>query len=136
MAKKILIVEDNEDTLSFMKYLIESYGCQAIEASDGIEALDKFKKHQPDIILMDISLPTVGGLTATKAIREVEATGKVPIIAVTAFGKTYREQAIEAGCDDLISKPLDFDVLHLLIEKHLTSGIKVAVGEIIIFRVA
>jgi two-component system phosphate regulon response regulator PhoB len=121
MVKKILIVEDNEDTLSFMKYLIESYGCQAIEASDGIEALDKFKKHQPDIILMDISLPTVGGLTATKAIREVDATGKVPIIAVTAFGKTYREQAIEAGCDDLISKPFDFDVLHLLIEKHLTS---------------
>ena len=120
MVKKILIVEDNEDTLSFMKYLIESYGCQAIEASDGIEALDKFKKHQPDIILMDISLPTVSGLTATKAIREVDATGKVPIIAVTAFGKIYREQAIEAGCDDLISKPFDFDVLHLLIEKHLT----------------
>jgi len=121
MVKKILIVEDNEDTLSFMKYLIESYGCQAIEASDGIEALDKFKKHQPDIILMDISLPTVSGLTAAKAIREVDATGKVPIIAVTAFGKTYREQAIEAGCDDLISKPFDFDVLHSLIEKHLTS---------------
>jgi len=121
MAKKILIVEDNEDTLSFMKYLIESYGCQAIEASDGIEALDKFKKHQPDIILMDISLPTVGGLTATKAIREVDATGKVPIIAVTAFGNAYREEAIEAGCNDLISKPFDFDVLHSLIEKHLKS---------------
>jgi two-component system phosphate regulon response regulator PhoB len=121
MAKKILIVEDNEDTLSFMKCLIESYGCQAIEASDGIEALDKFKKHQPDIILMDMSLPTVGGLTATKAIREVDATGKVPIIAVTSFGNAYREQAIEAGCNDLISKPLDFDVLHSLIEKHLKS---------------
>lgn len=121
MPKKILIVEDNEDTRSFMKYLIESYGYQAIEAADGIEAIDKFKKHQPDIVLMDISLPTVGGLTATKAIREVDATGKVPIIAVTAFGKSYREQAIEAGCNDLISKPLDFDVIHPIIEKYLKS---------------
>ena len=121
MLKKILIVEDNEDTRNFMKYLIESYGCQPIEASDGIEALDKFKKHQPDIILMDMSLPTVGGLTATRAIREVDATGKVPIIAVTAFGNDYREQAIEAGCNDLISKPLDFAALHSLIKKHLES---------------
>lgn len=121
MSKKVLIVEDSEDTRSFMKYLIESYGYQAIEAADGIEALDKFKRLQPDIVLMDISLPSVGGLTATKAIREVDASGKVPIIAVTAFGKMYYEQAIEAGCNDLISKPIDFDVLHPTIEKYLKS---------------
>jgi len=121
MLKKVLIVEDNEDTRTFMKYLIERYGYQAVEAADGIEALEQFKKHQPDIILMDISLPTVGGLTATKAIREIDGTGKVPIIAVTAFGSLYYDQAIEAGCNDLITKPLDFDVLHPLIEKYLKS---------------
>ena len=119
MPKKILIVEDSEDTRSFMKYLIESYGYQAFEVADGIEALDRFKKHQPDLILMDMSLPTVGGLTATKAIREVDASGRVPIIAVTAFGKSYREQALEAGCNDLITKPVDFDALHPLIKKYL-----------------
>lgn len=121
MLKKILIVEDNEDTRVFMKYLFERYGYQAIEAADGIEALESFKNHQPDIILMDISLPTVGGLTATKAIREVDPTGNVPIIAVTAFGKLYYEQAMEAGCNDLITKPIDFDVLHPVIEKYLKS---------------
>ena len=121
MPKKVLIVEDNNDTRTFMKYLFERYGYQVIEAADGIEALESFKKHQPDIILMDISLPTVGGLTATKAIREMDTTGKVPIIAVTAFGKLYYEQAIESGCNDLISKPLDFDVLHPIIEKYLKS---------------
>jgi len=121
MRKKILIVEDNEDARSFMKYLIENYGYEAIEAADGIEALDQFRKHQPDVILMDISLPTVSGLTATKAIREVDATGQVPIIAITAFGKLYLEKAIEAGCSDLITKPLDYDVLHSTIEKHLKS---------------
>jgi CheY-like chemotaxis protein len=122
MPKKILIVEDNEDTRSFMKYLIERYGYLAIEASDGIEALEAFKRHHPDIILMDISLPMVGGLTAAKAIRETDETGKVPIIAVTAFGKSYYDKAIEAGCNDLITKPLDFDVLHPLIEKYLKSN--------------
>lgn len=119
MLKKVLIVEDNEDTRGFMKFLIGSYGYQPIEAADGIEALDKFKKHQPDIILMDMSLPTVGGLTATKAIREIDPTGKVPIIAVTAFGTSYREQALEAGCNDLMTKPLDLDALQPLIEKYL-----------------
>ena len=121
MQKKVLIVEDNEDTRAFMKFLFERYGYQAIEAADGIEALESFKNHQPDIILMDISLPTVGGLTATKAIRDVDPTGKVPIIAVTAFGKLYYDQAIEAGCDDLITKPIDFDVVHPVIEKYLNS---------------
>ena len=123
MPKKILIVEDSEDTRAFMKYLMESYGYLAIEAADGIEALDQFKKQQPDLVLMDMSLPTVGGLTATKAIREVDVSGAVPIIAVTAFGKSYREQAIEAGCNDLLTKPLDFDVLHPLIEKYLETEI-------------
>ncbi len=119
MQKKILIVEDSADTRDFMKVLIESYGYQIIEATDGIEALDKFKEHQPDLILMDISLPNVGGLTVTKAIRELDTTGKLPIIAVTGFGKYYLQQAIEAGCSDLISKPFDFEVLHLLIKKYL-----------------
>lgn len=121
MPKKILIVEDNEDTRTFMRYLIERSGCTVIEAADGIEALESFKKHLPDIILMDISLPTVGGLTATKAIREIDAARNIPIIAVTAFGRMYYDQAIEAGCDELLTKPLDFDVLHPLIEKHLKS---------------
>jgi len=121
MPKKVLIVEDDEDTRSFMKYLIEGYGYQAIEAADGIEALEQFKMHQPDVVLMDISMPTVSGFTVTKAIREVDATGKVPIIAITAFGKFYLEQALEAGCNDLIAKPLDYDVLHPVIEKYLKS---------------
>jgi len=119
MSKKILIVEDSEDTRDFMKLLLESYGYEVIEAADGIEALDKFKNHQPDLILMDISLPNVGGLTVTKAFRELDATGNLPIIAVTGFGKYYYQQAIEAGCNDLISKPFDFEVLRPLIEKYL-----------------
>jgi CheY-like chemotaxis protein len=121
MLKKILIVEDNEDARGFMKLLIENYGYQAIEAADGIEALEKFRRQQPDLVLMDVSLPLVDGLTTTKAIREIEGSGAIPIFVVTAFGKSFQEQAIEAGCNELISKPVDFHILRLLIEKYLES---------------
>jgi CheY-like chemotaxis protein len=118
MQKKVLVVEDNEDSRSFMKLLVESYGFQVVEASDGIEALDRFKKHHPDIVLMDMSLPMVDGLITTKAIRECDTTGKVLIIAITAFGKSYYKQAIEAGCNDLISKPVDIALLESILNNH------------------
>ena len=121
MAKKVLVVEDYEDTRDFMKFLLESYGYQVIEAADGIEAIDRVKQQQPDLVLMDISLPVVDGLSATKAIREFEADDKVPIIAVTAFGKSFYKKAIEAGCDDLIDKPVDFDVLEPILSQYLAA---------------
>ena len=119
MSKKVLIVEDYEDSRTFMKFLVESYGYQVVEAADGIEAIDRVKQQHPDLILMDISLPMVDGLTATKAIREVENDDEVPIIAVTAFGKSHYRQAMEAGCNDLIDKPLDFDSLETVFNNYL-----------------
>src|SRR5215207_2615515 len=120
MSKKILVVEDYEDIRSFLKFLLEDKGYQVYEAGDGIEAFDRFKQNHPDLILMDISLPEVDGLTATKAIRELEAGGEnVPIIAVTAFGKLYYKKAIEAGCNELIDKPVDFDTLEPVIHHYL-----------------
>lgn len=119
MPKKVLIVEDYEDTRSFMKCLLETYGYQVVEAADGIEAVDRFKQQHPDLILMDISLPVVDGLTAAKAIREFDKEAVVPIIAVTAFGKAYYSKAIEAGCNDLIDKPLDFDSFETIINNYL-----------------
>ena len=120
MVKKVLIVEDYEDTREFMKILLESYGYKVIEAADGIEAIDRVKQYHPDLILMDISLPVVDGLTATRAIREFDADSKVPIIAVTAFGKNYYKKAIEAGCNDLIDKPVDFDSLEPILRSYLS----------------
>ncbi|MDQ3131333.1 MAG: response regulator [Acidobacteriota bacterium] len=121
MSKKILIVEDYEDTRNFMKFLIESYGYQVIEAADGIEAVDQAKHLSPDLILMDISLPMVDGLTATRAIRESNTAAKLPIIAVTAFGKSYYDKAIAAGCNDLIDKPVDFEMLKPVLNYYLQS---------------
>ena len=83
------------------------------------EAVDKAKANEPDLILMDISMPVMDGLTATQIIRKFDGFSKVPIIAVTAYGKSYYRQAIEAGCDDLINKPLDFDNLQPILEQYL-----------------
>jgi CheY-like chemotaxis protein len=121
MPKKVLVVEDYEDTREFMKFLLETYGYDVIEASDGIEAIDSVKRQHPDLVLMDISLPVVDGLTATRAIREFDTGAKkLPIIAVTAFGKYHYQKAIDAGCNDLIDKPIDFDVLEPILNHYLT----------------
>jgi CheY-like chemotaxis protein len=119
MSKTILVVEDYEDARGFMKCLLENYGYYVVEASDGIEAVDKFKAFHPDLILMDISLPMVDGLTAAKTIRKFDDGAEVPIIAVTAFGKHYLERAIEAGCNDLIDKPINFEMLEPVLNQYL-----------------
>lgn len=119
MIKRVLIVEDYEDTRNFMKFLIEAYGYQVIEAKDGMEAVNRAKTMMPDLILMDISLPGVDGLTATKAIREFEQGRNLPIIAVTAYGSLYYDEAMKAGCDQLIDKPVDFDELRPVLTKYL-----------------
>lgn len=119
MSKRVLIVEDYEDTRNFMKFLIEAYGYQVIEAKDGIEAVDRAKTMMPDLILMDISLPMVDGLTATKAIRRFEQGKKMPIIAITAYGSLYYDEAMKAGCNQLIDKPVDFDELKPVLTKYL-----------------
>lgn len=119
MKKKILIVEDYADTRSFMKFLIESYGYQAIEASDGEEAVEFVNREHPDLVLMDLAMPIMDGLAATRVIRGFEGMSKLPIIAVTAHGQSFYKQALEAGCDDLINKPLDFDVLEPVLNQYL-----------------
>jgi two-component system, cell cycle response regulator DivK len=121
MGKKVLIVEDYADTRAMMRYLLQGFGFDVCEAVDGLEAVSQAKQYHPDLILMDLSLPNMDGLEATQQIRKVNGFGKIPIIAVTAYGKSYYRQAIEAGCDDLINKPLDFDNLKPILEQYLAS---------------
>ncbi len=121
MAKTVLVVEDYADTRTMMKFLLQSFGFVVIEAADGQEAVEKAQSNTPDLILMDLSLPVMDGLTATQTIRKCSGFGKVPIIAVTAYGNSYYRQAIEAGCDDLINKPLDFDKLEPILNQYLNN---------------
>ena len=119
MPKKILIVEDFEDTRVFMKFLLESLGYNVLEAADGFKAVEIVKRQIPDLILMDMALPLINGVSATKIIRQFKGASKVPIIAITASGEFIYQQAIEAGCNELILKPIDIDNLQPIIEYHL-----------------
>jgi two-component system, cell cycle response regulator DivK len=119
MPKKVLIVDDYADTRSFMKFLIESYGYQTLEAADGQEAVESARQDSPDLILMDLAMPVMDGLAATRVIRGFSGMTKLPIIAVTAHGQSYYRLALEAGCDDLINKPLDFATLEPVLNQYL-----------------
>jgi CheY-like chemotaxis protein len=119
MRRTILIVEDYEDSRLFLKLLLETYGYKTIEAVDGLEAVETFRKHFLDLILMDISMPLMDGLAATKVIRTIRHGANIPIIAITAYGKHLYKKAIEAGCNDLIEKPVDFDALEIKLKQYL-----------------
>jgi CheY-like chemotaxis protein len=119
MPKTVLIVEDYEDTRCLMKILIEMFGYKTLEAANGAEAVLSVKNEIPDLILMDIALPDIDGFTATRIIRQYLNGAKVPIIAFTAFGKSSYREAIKAGCNDLISKPVDFDSLEPFLHQYL-----------------
>lgn len=121
MQKKVLIVEDFEDSRELMKFLLEDLGYQVLEAEDGWKAVEMVKRQLPDLILMDMALPLVNGLSATKIIRQFKETSEIPIIALTASGEYMNKQAIEAGCNDFITKPLDMDKLQPMLTQYLES---------------
>ena len=120
MAKTILVVEDYDDTRNLMRFILEDCGYHVLEATNGQEAVESVKYRIPDLILMDMSMPVMDGLDATRRIRQFINGTRLPILAVTAYGKSYYRQAIEAGCDDLINKPLDFDSLRPILNQYLT----------------
>ncbi len=107
MAKKILIVEDNDLNLKLFKDLLEAHGYETIEIKDGIEAVAVVKRYRPALILMDIQLPEISGLDVTRKIKADKEIADIPIIAVTAFAmKDDEEKILRAGCQAYISKPI------------------------------
>ena len=115
-----LVVEDFEDSRFMLRRLLEIAGYSVIEASDGEQAVELAVQKRPALILMDLSLPKLDGLAATRKIRQDETMGKVPIVAVSAHdAPESRIEALEAGCDAYVTKPIDFDNLNALLQKFL-----------------
>ncbi|MFL6209878.1 MAG: response regulator [Pyrinomonadaceae bacterium] len=108
----VLVVEDFEDTRYLMRMELERRGFRVLEATDGAEGVEVATREQPDIILMDIGLPVMDGIEATRRIRaQVDARDRL-IVALTAHHETeYRANALAAGCDAYLTKPIDFDWL-------------------------
>lgn len=108
----VLVVEDFEDTRYLMRIELEKRGYRVVEATDGEEGVEKALRERPEIILMDIGLPRVDGIDATRRIRAREEMRDTLIVALTAHHETeYRANALSAGCDAYLTKPIDFDWL-------------------------
>ncbi|MEO6393324.1 MAG: response regulator [Pyrinomonadaceae bacterium] len=119
--RKILVVEDHEDSRLMMQTLLELDGFRVFTASNGPQAIKLAGERHPDAILMDINLPDCDGLAATRQIRRDPANADIPIIALTAYDVSdSRELALSAGCTDFMLKPVDFERLQRLLERALT----------------
>jgi two-component system cell cycle response regulator DivK len=119
-TKTVLVVEDFEDNRFMMRRLLEMGGYRVIEAINGQEAVTIAANEQPHLILMDLSLPQIDGLAATRQIRQLDGMAHTPIVAISAHDTSdFRADALAAGCNEYLTKPVDFDRLESLLRQLL-----------------
>lgn len=115
-----LLVEDFEDSRFMMRRLLEMAGYSVVEATDGEQAVRLALEERPKLILMDLSLPKMDGLAATRRIRSHKASANIPIVAVSAHDSPQsRDEALAAGCDEYVTKPIDFEQLNSVVTRLL-----------------
>lgn len=118
---KILVVEDNEENRDSLRRRLERRGFQVVLAEDGQKAIDTATIEKPDLILMDMNMPTLDGWEATRRIKALPDLAGTPVIALTAHAMTGdRERALAAGCTDYHTKPIEFSQLQSQIESILS----------------
>jgi two-component system, cell cycle response regulator DivK len=116
----VMVVEDFEDNRFMMRRLLEMSGYRVLEAINGEEAVELAQRELPQLILMDLSLPQLDGLAATRRIRQHADLRNVPIVAVSAHDTAdFHADALAAGCNDYVTKPIDFDQLEALLHRLL-----------------
>lgn len=108
MPKKILVVEDNEQNRILMRQILTYNGYEVLEAADGAAGLKMAREHMPDLILLDLQMPVMGGFAVIRELRKTPELSKLKVMAVTSFAmKGDREKALEAGFDEYVTKPID-----------------------------
>ena len=118
--RTILVVDDFDDTRWLLRTWLERKGFRVIEAENGNEAFDEAQSQAPDLIIMDLEMPELDGLGATRKIRNVAKLAGVPIVAVSAYGaEQFRGLALEAGCDEYVSTPFEPAELERVIRSYL-----------------
>ncbi len=121
MEKRILYIEDNEQNLYLVTFLLEKHGFSVIPATDGQEGIDKATELKPDLILLDIQLPRMDGHTVARSLRQNPDLAVTPIVAVTSYAMAGdREKALAAGCNGYIEKPINPDTFIQQVEQHLS----------------
>lgn len=119
----ILVVDDSADNLAVISLALQHQGYRVVTANNGEDAVTVAGQTLPNLILMDINLPTLDGLGATRRIRDTEALRDVPVVAITAFGtEGFQRAAYDVGVSGYLTKPLDFDRMLQLIARLLSPG--------------
>jgi two-component system cell cycle response regulator DivK len=123
VSQTILIVEDNDKNRELVKDILDLHGYKVLEAEDGVEGVAMVKEHVPDLVIMDIQMPVMDGITSAKIIKSDPATKGTTMIALTSFAmKGDRERFMDAGFDDYIAKPIDTRKLPELVKKYLAKA--------------
>jgi len=118
--KRILVVEDNASSLKLLTDILTFWGYTVLGAGDGVEGIRLTRAERPDLIMMDVQMPVMDGLTAIKELRRDEATRDIPIICVTSDTmRSSREKVLSMGGSDFISKPIDITEVRNMVRKHL-----------------
>ena len=121
MAKTILIVEDDTKNMTLFRDLLQVSGYSIIEANDGKQGVELARAKKPDLILMDIQMPEMDGLEATRILKADATTSNIPVIALTSYAmKGDREKMLEAGFDGYLSKPIDIKELLGEVAKYIS----------------
>jgi two-component system cell cycle response regulator DivK len=108
MKSTILLIEDNEQNCYLMTFLLESYKFSVVVANDGLTGIELAEQIKPDLILLDIQLPSMDGYDVAKSLRGIESLQMVPIVAVTSYAMVGdREKCLAAGCNGYIEKPIN-----------------------------
>ncbi|MGH9906139.1 MAG: response regulator [Pyrinomonadaceae bacterium] len=107
-GQTILVVDDFDDTRLLLRTWLEKKGFRVVEAADGNAAVAEAEKQRPDLIIMDVEMPELDGLSATRKIRQIDQLDEVPIVVVSAYGADlFREDALAAGCNEYVSTPFE-----------------------------
>ncbi len=119
--KTILVIDDSPANLKLIRVLLTTEGYQVVTAPDAESALTLLEKTHPKLVLMDIQLPGMDGLTLTRHLKANPSTQAIPVIAITAYAmKGDEDKAREAGCDDYITKPIDTRTLPSVVARYFT----------------
>lgn len=125
MVRRVLVVEDNDDWRAIMALFLTRMGYNVVQATDGVEAIEKAVGELPHLILMDLKLPKLSGLEATAQIKDNPATSDIPVVLCTAFGpEAYKNNPVVDYLAEVVQKPIKLDVFQALVHKYLPlSGI-------------
>lgn len=116
----MLVAEDHADSRLLFRLFLESKGCRVVEAADGLEAVTAAERERPDLVLLDVGLPGLDGLSVTRRLRERDALRALPVVIISGHAAAEdRDEAMAAGCSEYLTKPLEMKQLDGVLARHV-----------------